>query len=52
MYYATDSMVDYAADNGNTSATRLTMPAQQEQQCQHNEGHNVSTKTKRVMMQA
>jgi hypothetical protein len=47
-----DDMVDDAADNGNTSATRLTTPAQQGQQCQHNEGHDVSTKTKKVTMQA
>jgi hypothetical protein len=45
-------MVDYAADNGNTSATRLTTPAQQGRQCQHNEGHNFNAKTKRVTMQA
>ncbi len=35
-----------------TSATRSTTPAQQGRQCQHNEDHNVSTKTKRVTMQA
>jgi hypothetical protein len=46
-----DDIVDYAADKGNTSATRSMMPEQQGQQHQHNEGHDVSTKTKRVMMQ-
>jgi hypothetical protein len=39
MNYAVDNVVDQAADNGNTSAAKATMPAQQGQQHQHNEGN-------------
>jgi hypothetical protein len=45
-----DNVVDHAADNGNTSATRATMPAQQGWQCQHNKENDASTK--RAMKQA
>jgi hypothetical protein len=37
-------VVDHAADNGNTNATRATTPAQQGQQHRHNEGNDASTK--------
>ncbi len=50
MYQTTDDVVDHIADKAKTSATRATTPAQQGQQCQHNEGDDASTKG--VMMPA
>jgi hypothetical protein len=46
-----DNIVDYTTDKGNTSATRSMTPEQQGRQHQHNEGHDFSTKKKRMMMQ-
>ncbi len=45
-----DNVVDHATDNGNTSVTRATAPAQQGHQCQHKESNKANKK--RVMMPA